>query len=304
MQQRNPANNVKGIDVSHWQGNIDWNKVKSDNIEFAYIKASEGTTFVDSNLENNYNNAKQAGIKVGFYHFGTPSQSPLDEASWFLNVTSNYHNDLPHVLDIEQNNQLSKAQITQYCEQWLSSIEERSNYQPILYTYSSFAKSYLESTLGKWPLWIAQYEVEKPNDNEIWDSWAIFQYTDSGTINGITGNVDMNEMNKEFFYMVTSGKSESELINKCKYTLPTETLEHGDRGENVMKIQKILADLNFYPNKNAPQHGIDGVYGLKTKDMVQRFQKVYLPYEVDGIYGANTREKIASLLKERGCEVL
>ncbi|MDX8362980.1 GH25 family lysozyme [Cytobacillus sp. IB215316] len=305
MQSRKPENNVKGIDVSHWQGKIDWKDVRSDGIEFVYIKASEGSTIKDPNVESNYNAAKQAGLKVGFYHFGHPSQSATKEVKWFLSVISHFNNDLPHVLDIEQKENLDKTDVTNYCEQWLSTIKDLTGKDPILYTYVSFAKENFNNSLSKWPIWIAHYGVDTPENIGIWEKWSIFQYTNTGSVKGVEGKVDMDEMDRSFYNTLFSELGESDdSISKCKYILPKGIIKRGDISEDVQKVQEALASVYFYPDKNAQQHGVDGVFGPNTEDAVRRFQEVYIPKQVDGIFGPNTRGQLKSLIQSRGCQVL
>jgi N-acetylmuramoyl-L-alanine amidase len=85
-----------------------------------------------------------------------------------------------------------------------------------------------------------------------------------------------------------------------RFPLPDGVLKKGDRGEKVKQLQRALAAVYFYPDRNAPDHGVDGVFGAKTEDAVRRFQKVYLPYEVDGVYGPNTMKKLKAVLKSKG----
>jgi N-acetylmuramoyl-L-alanine amidase len=85
-----------------------------------------------------------------------------------------------------------------------------------------------------------------------------------------------------------------------RFPLPEGILKRGDRGEKVKQLQRALVAVYFYPDRNAPDHGVDGVFGAKTEDAVRRFQKVYLPYEVDGVYGPNTMKKLKAVLKSKG----
>jgi N-acetylmuramoyl-L-alanine amidase len=85
-----------------------------------------------------------------------------------------------------------------------------------------------------------------------------------------------------------------------RFPLPEGILKRGDRGEKVKQLQRALSAVYFYPDRNAPDHGVDGVFGAKTEDAVRRFQKVYLPYEVDGVYGPNTMKRLKAVLKSKG----
>ncbi|MCR8645236.1 glycoside hydrolase family 25 protein [Paenibacillus sp. N1-5-1-14] len=196
MQARDNSH-ARGIDVSHYQGTIDWAKVRASGISFAFIKATEGTTYTDSKLAANLAGAKAAGIKVGAYHFcraGIPGDAEK-EANYFIQVLNSLGGiakwDLPPALDIETTN--NATNLTRTCQAWLSRVQATWNVQPLLYTYPYFAKSYLDASLGNVPLWYANYGVNQPADVAGWTRWQFLQYSDSGTVPGIVGPVDMNE---------------------------------------------------------------------------------------------------------------
>jgi lysozyme len=198
MQRRKPKH-IKGIDVSHWQGVIDWPKVKAHGIEFVFIKATEGQTYVDPRFKENAEGALSAGLRVGFYHFAHPDNDPVKEAEHFYKSTSYIGYHLPPVLDLESAKGLDKPHITAWAITFLSHIKKLTGMTPMIYTYTHFAKVYLGPELSKWPLWIAHYGVDKPGQNGIWDEWAVFQYGKNGNVTGISGHVDLNEMDVEVF---------------------------------------------------------------------------------------------------------
>lgn len=200
MQARS-SSNIKIIDVSHHQGSIDWNKVKADGVAGTFMKATEGTGFKDSMFAANAVNAAAAGLRVGFYHYAHPeSNDAATEAAFFASVIQGYKADFPHVLDVEGDaSRLPSDKLTDWCVRFLQEVTRLTGFDTMIYTGASFAKSYLGKALAPWPLWIAHYGVDKPMDNDTWDEWAVFQYTSSGKVSGIGGNVDVNAMEKAFY---------------------------------------------------------------------------------------------------------
>ncbi|NBD24478.1 GH25 family lysozyme [Paenibacillus glycinis] len=200
MQARS-ASNLKVIDVSHHQGIVNWDKVRTDGVVGVFMKATEGGGFKDSTLPSNAVNAAAAGLKVGFYHYAHPeSNDAAAEAAHFVSVIAGYKADFPHVLDVEGDAaQVPDDELTDWCAQWLREVERLTGHDAMVYTGASFAKTYLGKELGQWPLWIAHYGTNRPMDNDTWDEWAVFQYTSTGSVNGIAGNVDLNAMEESFF---------------------------------------------------------------------------------------------------------
>lgn len=197
MQARNKAN-AQGIDVSHWQGEIDWQAVRGDGIEFVLMKATEGVSLVDRKLMDNVEGARRAGIPLGFYHFAHLSNDPVREADHFIRTTAPLHADLWHVLDVEggslDGQAMSRAQVSRWSRSWLERVQEATGLKPMLYTGAAFAATYFETDLSAYPLWIAHYGVDTPRSNTVWSRWTMFQYTDRGTVAGISGAVDRNEL--------------------------------------------------------------------------------------------------------------
>ncbi|REE68672.1 lysozyme [Paenibacillus taihuensis] len=200
MQAKSSAN-VKIIDVSHHQNVIDWGKVRADGVEGAFIKATDGRLGVDSNFSSNATDARAAGLPVGFYHFGHPEvNNAIAEAKHFAETVRGFESQFPHVLDVEGDaGKLKSAELTKWCIAWLTEVQRLTGHRTMIYTSASFARTSLGKDLGRWPLWIAHFGVNTPMDNGTWNTWAVFQYTSSGRIDGINSSVDMNAMEKSFF---------------------------------------------------------------------------------------------------------
>ena len=196
----------RGIDVSHWQGNVDWTKTKQSGVSFAFIKATEGTSVKDDTFQKNFNDCKSNGILVGAYHFGHASNDPTQEANFFCSVVAGKQFDLPVVLDIEIADGVSKNKIVEYVRTWITTVETVLKTRVILYSGAWFAKTYL-SAFGEYPLWLAQYtDNTTPVAVDGFKDWTFWQFTQSGRVLGVNGFVDVNVFNgtlkelKELYY--------------------------------------------------------------------------------------------------------
>lgn len=183
---------MNGIDVSQWQGYIDFSAVKNAGIEFVYIKASEGTEFVDPFFYRNYANAVQAGLPVGFYHYLTArnTEAARAEAWHFVSVAEGLSAAGRMVMDIEDMEGLTRPEVNAVARTFLQSVEDYSNKSAAIYADAYYAESVLAEDLASYPLWIAQYDAEEPTTENPWGGWAGWQYTDMGRVAGIQGNVD------------------------------------------------------------------------------------------------------------------
>lgn len=201
---------MKGIDVSKWQGNIDWNKVKSSNVQFVMIRAGIGMYEhqIDPKFHNNMKGAIQIGIPIGiyWYSYAVNTYEAKKEANACLKIISQYKNNITFPVFFDQEYEpdiqsLSKQLRTDICITFMNEIK-KSGYKTGLYCSYDWIKNYLyENQLKNYDKWIAQYNVSqcsyKGNDLAIW------QYSAKGKINGINGDVDMNIGYKN--YTSTSG---------------------------------------------------------------------------------------------------
>lgn len=192
---------MKGIDVSNNNGNINFEKVKNDGVECCYIKATEGTTFKDGYLYTNYCNAKQSGLKVGFYHFLVGTSSPETQAHNFYNAIKDKYSDLIPMLDIEVN----FDGLVSYVERFINRFKELSNMQIGIYTYTGFLSN-LKGKFTEYLLWEANYNDKPWNLPSNSYTLVGHQYTEKGKVDGITGVCDVNEFN--YGILSTSNKGE------------------------------------------------------------------------------------------------
>ena len=187
---------IRGIDVSEWQGDIDWDAVVADGIKFAFIRASDGN-YMDQYFEENWREAERVGLIRGVYQYfragvdaSTQVQTVLDRIGEIGPMI------LPPVIDIETLDDESEAQLWARVAQWIEMIESATGVTPIVYTYPYFWRTHAPA--GNWsdyPLWIANYEVDCPDVPDDWSRWTFFQYSSTGRVSGIEGNVDLNYFN-------------------------------------------------------------------------------------------------------------
>lgn len=200
MQMRSKQN-VRGLDVSHWQGDVDWEKVQEVGIRFVYMKVSEGSTIVDPMFEKNERLAKETGLFVGGYHFGRFNNEieARMEAAHFVDQLKTKVHELPPVLDLETNQGLGPEQLSKCALIFAEVVKEQLGRDLMIYTSSYFARDHLSQELKELRLWIAHYGVEQPIENGIWKKWEVFQFSDQGQVSGIKGLVDLDEWEMSSF---------------------------------------------------------------------------------------------------------
>lgn len=186
------ASNRKGIDVSHYQGKIDWRQVaRSGNVTYVYIKATEGASLVDNTYRTNLAGARAAGLKVGIYHFYSPTAA-IDQQ--LRNLTQNVdlrQMDLIPIIDVEHRGKASHADFCSRLRRFLQQVERHYGVQPIIYTGQNFYNKHLSGTFANYRYMIAKYDTEIPYlvDDAPFLMW---QYSATGRLAGIRGNVDFS----------------------------------------------------------------------------------------------------------------
>jgi len=183
---------VQGIDVSHFQGAVDWQQVAKAGMSFAFAKATEGITYVDPQFATNWDGIQAAGLLRGAYHFFEANDDAAAQAQHFLATVQLAPGDLPPVLDVETTAGVSDAQIWSGVATWLQVVEQATGRQPILYTAPGFWNSHApDLTLTRYPLWLADYATQ-PLLPQGWTSWLFWQHSQSGSVAGVTGAVDLD----------------------------------------------------------------------------------------------------------------
>lgn len=180
---------IKGIDVSCWQGEIDWQAVKNSGLNFVIVKITGADVglYTDRNALKNVAGVKSIGLVVGGYHYAffKNAKEALKEAEYFKSIATGLGLQFA-VMDIEY----PYASL-----QFLDSIASIA--RPVVYANPSFIRSHFNTRITKYPLWIAHYGVPAPSV-PLWDTWDIWQQTSSGAVPGISGNVDIDVMKPEF----------------------------------------------------------------------------------------------------------
>jgi len=188
-----------GIDVSKWQGTINWDQVAGAGVTFAFIRVSDGINTYDDKFQYNWSEAQRVGLLRGVYQFFRPSQDPVAQADLLISEIGGAMTtgDLPPVIDVEASSGLSNTAVAAAVQQWIDRIEAVLGVTPILYTSPGLWSSYVNSgAFGAYPLWVAHYYVTCPRMPTGWTDWEFHQYTDSGTVAGInTTSVDKNVFN-------------------------------------------------------------------------------------------------------------
>ena len=257
-----PQSNLRyeGIDVSDWQGYINYSQVRNSGIEVVYIKSSQGSNIKDPYFEINYENAKSNNLKVGFYHFltATTVQEAEEQARFFASVISGKQVDCKLAMDYEQFNGISKEQINQVALAFIQKVKELTEKQVIIYSdlYNS-ENTFNSELVNQGELWIAYYGDYRnlENVNSVWNTFIGVQYTDRGNVEGINGNVDRDLFTEEIFL---DDNSEIPNTENLDYNYNTETVYYTvKRGDTLSAIAskygttvQEIAQINEIQNVN------------------------------------------------------
>lgn len=193
---------IRGIDISHHQGRIDWDQLSraeigGEPVSFVFIKATEGLGHMDDCFNDNFYQAREYGLLRGAYHYFKPQQPAAAQADWYLRQAHLEEGDLPPVLDIEETGGLSKEALREAALIWLHRVEEAYGRPPIIYTGYKFKMDYLSTEpFDRYPYWIAHYYVKALAYKGKWKFW---QHTDCGRLPGIGEKVDFNIYNGSMY---------------------------------------------------------------------------------------------------------
>lgn len=192
---------VQGIDVSYWQGDVDWRKVSKAGVHFAYIKATEGGDHLDPKFLANWRAAKQAGIARGAYHVMYWCRVAKEQASWFKSHVPKDADALPPVLDVEWNSysktcphHIARDDAIAKIKIMLAAMEAYTGKRPIIYTDPKFHRDVLEGEFTDYQFWLRSVAA-KPEAKYGARDWAFWQFTTTGRVHGVAGPVDRNSFN-------------------------------------------------------------------------------------------------------------
>ena len=296
---------MKGIDVSLHNGNINWSAVKNSGVEVVIIKATEGVDYVDNMVNQHYNGAKSVGLNIGFYHFMSEKTSPTRQAEDFYNCIKDKSYNVIPCLDIEVNNYgRSTAEITDRCLEFLNRFKELSGIDCMIYTGTYFGIDNLDGRIKGYKGWIAHYGVNQPMETGF--PLVGHQYTETGHVNGIGGNVDMNNFNEGIFLgsPVVANNTTTQVVGKIA------ELQRilGVPADNIWGpvTDQALYNKHYAANSGSNYHNSalttwiqsrvgenpDGIYGNNTAQAVMQWQREQ-GLLVDGVAGYNTIKSLA-----------
>jgi GH25 family lysozyme M1 (1,4-beta-N-acetylmuramidase) len=291
---------IEGIDVSHWQGDVDWQAVKKSGRQFAFAKATEGRSMVDKKFEQNWRRMKEARLIRGAYHFAKPTTAAKPQARHFHKTVRPEPGDLPLVLDLEDGEEIGPKRLEAWVRDFVAEIEALSGKPPIIYS-GGFWKSHLNhmtDNLGCL-LWLPQYGPKAENPR-AWRKWTFWQYSD-GSINaarlkpvpGVGQNCDRNRFQgtvaqlRKFTF--DNGVVTPESDKKTTVKRKSSTGKRTDAGTDLslMDIQQILEKLGW-PLK------VDGKMGKETFSAIKDFQRGFAWWDllIDGNAGIKTMEAL------------
>ena len=303
----------EGIDVSDWQGYIDYSQVKNSGIEVVYIKASQGNNIKDPYFEINYENAKANNLKVGFYHFltATTVEEAEQQATFFASVISGKQADCKLAMDYEQFGGVSTEQVNQIAMAFMQKVEELTKKQVIIYSDLYNSENTFNSELSsQGELWLAYYGDYRnlENINSSWNAFIGVQYTDQGSVAGINGNVDRDLFTEEIFLEDGSEIPNTENPNDNYNTeIIYYTVKRGDTlsriaslyGTTVQEIAQIngIQNVNLiYPGQvlkittNSSNHGSETNSTGKTYYTIKRGDTLW---GISRRYGASVQNIVS-----------
>lgn len=191
---------VHGVDVSRWQTNMDWEKVRSRGGNFAFIKATDGGDHLDPMFKTNWARTRAAGIPRGAYHFFYWCRNASSQADWFIRNVPKEPGALPPVIDVEYNGQssckmrLTTAQVREKMQVFMDRLERHYGQRPIIYTAPDFYKDHLQGAFKDYPFWLRAV-AQHPSRVYPNRKWTFWQYSGSGLSQGVNGKIDLNVFN-------------------------------------------------------------------------------------------------------------
>lgn len=293
---------MKGIDISMHNGSINFGAVKNSGVNVVIIKATEGVQYVDPYLTTHYNGAKAQGLNIGFYHFMSEKTDPSQQAIDFWNAIKEKQFNVMPCLDIETNSWgRSSKQITDRCLEFLNKFKALSGLSCMIYTGGYFGRDSLDSRIKNYPGWIAHYGVNTPMTTGF--NVIGHQYTESGKINGVNGNVDLNNFTDKIFISANKINNSS---NSNRYTstiygkhslISSLQQEITRQGFGNLYADGIAGDNTLYSAPTCKPNARGGI----TKIIQQMLINIGYPvgnYGADGVFGNGTETAVKALQKD------
>jgi lysozyme len=191
---------VHGVDVSRWQADIDWDKLRRHGANFVYIKATDGGDHLDPMFMKNWQGAAEAGLKRGAYHFFYWCRVASEQADWFIRNVPKVKGALPPVIDVEWNHQSSckrrpsRAVVLEKMQVFMDRLERHYGQRPVIYTTPDFYADNLQGAFLDYPFWLRS-TAQHPSKVYPGRDWLFWQYSGSGLSKGVTGQIDLNVFN-------------------------------------------------------------------------------------------------------------
>lgn len=188
---------VHGVDVSRWQGEIDWPKLRTQGANFAYIKATDGGDHLDPMFKTNWRRAKDAGIRRGAYHFFYWCRTAGEQADWFIRNVPRDPEALPPVIDVEYNaessckRRLSPETVREKMQVFMDKLERHYGKRPVIYTAPDFYADNLRGAFQNYPFWLRSVAAH-PSVRYPGRKWLFWQYSGSGLSHGVDEKIDLN----------------------------------------------------------------------------------------------------------------
>lgn len=243
---------LKGVDISNLNGPVDMSIIKDAGNSFIVAKCTEGSSFIDKYYSENIENAKALGMLVGAYHFARfkDVSGAVNEANFFIGNCKGANPDFV-VLDFEQSG--ISGDMTDACLAFLDAISSIG--QPIIYCNPSYITEYLNSSITKYPLWIANYGVSAPS-TPLFGSYAIWQYSESGSLPGINGFLDLNYMRDSFYNTLISNQKPITIVTNTTLKAQIQALVYNLNLDYNAKL--VHKDGNIY------QELLDALKGISS----------------------------------------
>ena len=279
----------RGIDISYAQTSVDWAKVKAAGVEFAMVRSGYGRELSqkDSMFESHYAGAKSVGIPVGtyWYSYAKDVDGAKKEAAACLETIKGKSFEYPVAFDIEDPSQrdLGKDVITDIAVAFLEEIE-KAGYFATLYSSLDWLRNRLDyDRIKRFDIWLAQWrEAGATYENP----YGLWQYTSSGSVDGIAGRVDRDIAYKDYETIIREAGLNGTSAAPS-YPEPTRNIVNYTTGEDVKWVQEKLKGLGY----SLGSYGIDGKYGNTCEASVKQLQKDYA-LSIDGIVGPDTRKAL------------
>ena len=185
---------IKGFDVSHHQGDIDWKKISPQQYQFVYLKATEGGDYKDDKFQQYWLDARERGMRVGAYHFYRLCRDGKIQAQNFIDTVPKKNDNLPPVIDLEYDsnciNTYTREQLIKQIQIMNNQLQSHYGKQPIFYTSKMFYNIVLSGTFKDTPIWIREYKDQPDLKDER--KWTFWQHSNQGKVQGIEKSVDLN----------------------------------------------------------------------------------------------------------------